>query len=123
MMQRLLSHLEHTDTLIIGGEKGCAASLVYVPLQLLAQKAHEWSKDETIYVFDGDIFKAFDSLKPSKAIIALQDLGLHPAICAAWLREFMELQCQPRLLGEHKDFCDQLPFNALRQGGPDSMKV
>ena len=83
IMQRLLSNLEHTDTLIIGGEKGCAASLVYVPLQLLAQKAAEWSKDESIYVFDGDIFKAFDSLKPSHAIVALRDLGLHPAICAA----------------------------------------
>ena len=41
LIERELLPLIDDSALIVGGEKGCAASLVFTPLQLLAQKSAE----------------------------------------------------------------------------------
>ena len=116
-------HLLDDHVMMIGGEKGCAATIIYVSLQSIAQKTQEWQHQEQIFRFDGDIYKAFDCLRPSTAAKALRQLKVHPLVIAAWLQENCSLQMRPKLLREDEHLCDYLPYNSLRQGGPDSMKV
>ena len=107
-------HLYEEPALVVGGEKGCSASIVYGVLQQIAQKANEWAQQEKWYVFDADIYKAFDSLTPAQAARALKEVNLHSAVRAAWLRECIDLQVQPRLPKEDTNLCRYMPFFALR---------
>ena len=77
-MGRTSQKLTEENVVIVGGRKGCSPAMVFSPLQQLAQKAAEWSHQEHIYVFDGDILKAFDNLRPSKAAKAMLMHGIHP---------------------------------------------
>ena len=86
------THLYDEPALIVGGEAGCSASIVYGMLEQIAQKSNEWSPQEAWYVFDADIYKAFDSLTPICASAALREVNVHLAIRAAWLRESMDLE-------------------------------
>ena len=109
--------------MLVGGEKGCSAAIIYASLQMIAQKAHEWAHRTRIHIFDADVYKAFECLKPSVAAKAMRELKVHPTIRAAWLKENQQLEFRPKLLGEDVSLCQLLHFHALRQGGPDSMKA
>ena len=75
--------INDNHALIVGGKKGCSSALVISPLQQLAQKAREWKHQESIQVFDGDIYKAFDHLSPSMAAHAMLHYGIKPQLVAA----------------------------------------
>ena len=74
-------------------------------------------------MFDGDILKAFDYLKPSMISKMLREMKVPASLRAAWIKEQLDLKVQPRLMGKDKNLCDHVPFNATRQGAPDSMRL
>ena len=47
----------------------------------------EWKQIEAIYVFDGDILKAFDYLKPSMVSKMLREMHVPASLRAAWINE------------------------------------
>ena len=61
------------------------------------------------------MFKAFDCLKPPVAARALRQIGVHPTVRGAWLKENEALDFRPKLLSEDINLCQILTFHALRQ--------
>eukprot|EP00973_Karenia_brevis_P041649 5763634-Karenia_brevis.AAC.1 len=54
-------------------------------LRQAIEKGLEW--DHPLYVFDGDIFKAYDHTRHSRILDALLKRGVHKALAIAWVRE------------------------------------
>ena len=50
LLNKCTRPLHDHDVMLVGGEKGCSAAIIYASLQMIAQKAHEWAHQTSIYV-------------------------------------------------------------------------
>ena len=79
----------------------------------------EWQNQVPIFVFNADVFAAFDNMRPRTITKALQAAQLHPRLVAALLQETIGLQCAPEFAGVTLE--EQVPFTkCARQGAAES---
>lgn len=99
--------------------KGYQTHEVVSSLRMVIEKAVEF--DEPLFVFDGDLHKAYDRVKHSDWIRCHQKRGIPQIIIAAWIREVRRGKARFKLPGLHP--ASQVSRErSMIQGDPDAPK-
>ena len=110
---------KHHHVCIYSYENSLGTRHITTTLQHLMSRGWEWQNQAPIFVFNGDIFAAFDDMRPETIAEALQAAQLHPRLVAALLQETIGLQCAPEFAGVTLD--ERVPFTkCARQGAVES---
>ena len=78
--------------------KGYQAHEVVSTIRLLAEKAIEI--DEALFIFDGDLHKAYDKVRHTDWIRSHQRRGIPKILTAAWVREVRRGRAHMKLPGQ-----------------------
>ena len=104
------------SVLSLGFEAGMACGQITGPLHILLAKSFEWPDSLPLTVFYGDVYQAFDHLRPSEVAASMNRRGMHPRLAAALLREGCEGLMEV-LLFDNAPIGDDLCFNSCERTG------
>ena len=83
--------------MVFGGGDRLGTDQLIGGIQLTMAKAHEWRGAVQAHIFEGDIRRAHDNLRPDLIEAAGLEVGIPPLVLAAILRESTDLELWPTL--------------------------
>ena len=96
-------------------EAGKACGQIPGPLHILLAKSFEWPDRLSLTVLYGDVYQAFDHLRPSEVAASMNRRGIHPRLAAALLREGCEGLTE--VLFDNAPIGDDPCFNSCERTG------